>query len=202
MNRNLSPSTVELIMQLQRKSIWRRLVRSDSSVELVQRIAAQDEPAAAHYLMALVFSPNSDIADAAAQAIHHLVGIVPPRELPWLDEHFRNWYPEHVPAGTKWFDITLDSLSRSNAFEARSVSVLGLASLHGNGFVRQRAIELLSDYRTGAELPFLLLRLNDWVANVRAAAQAAVHSRIGADYARHFVRSIDLVTRLERASRA
>jgi hypothetical protein len=50
-------------------------------------------------------------------------------------------------------------------------------------------------------LPFLLLRLNDWVENVRRVALEAVEARLVPRYAEHFVRNLDLVTRLQQVTR-
>jgi HEAT repeat protein len=56
--------------------------------------------------------------------------------------------------------------------------------------------------RSWRELPYLLLRLNDWVGQVRQAARDAVADRITTDYIGPFVANLALVVRLERARRA
>lgn len=55
--------------------------------------------------------------------------------------------------------------------------------------------------RTGKELPFLLIRLNDWVPQIRDAAAMAVRARIERSYAAHFLANISLVLRLRICGR-
>jgi HEAT repeat protein len=76
-----------------------------------------------------------------------------------------------------------------------------MTSFHHDGHVRQAAIERLNLITTGAELPFLLLRLNDWVSNVRDIAYEAVHARLKPEYAPSFIANLPLVARLETAGR-
>jgi HEAT repeat protein len=72
-----------------------------------------------------------------------------------------------------------------------------LRASHPNGRIREAAVMSLSGVTTGFELPFLLLRVNDWVAPVRAAALEAVKSRLHVGYADHLVRNIELFAWLE-----
>jgi HEAT repeat protein len=54
----------------------------------------------------------------------------------------------------------------------------------------------------GGELPFLLLRLNDWVQEVRSAAEGFISARLKGDYAHFFIQNLALITRLESTYRA
>jgi hypothetical protein len=48
---------------------------------------------------------------------------------------------------------------------------MALASFHPSGYVREEAIAHLAAVWDGTELPFLLIRVNDWVAPVRAPGE-------------------------------
>ena len=76
------------------------------------------------------------------------------------------------------------------------LSALRSASLDANGFVREDAVKRLAKVATGEELPYLLLRLNDWVPQVRDAAREAVLARITPEYAPHFVTYLATFARL------
>jgi HEAT repeat protein len=54
-------------------------------------------------------------------------------------------------------------------------------------YVRQAAVEALGKIESGAELPFLLMRVNDWVPNVRNLAAELLEKRVRPDYVPHFV---------------
>ncbi len=82
-----------------------------------------------------------------------------------------------------------------------ATSLVGLASFHSSGYVREAAVRELALQRTGNELPFLLIRLNDWVSQVRDAAAEAVRARREVHYAVHFLANISLVFRLRACGR-
>jgi HEAT repeat protein len=86
-------------------------------------------------------------------------------------------------------------LSRASAFP------LGLASFHFNGYIREEALRRLGDVFNGTELPFLLLRLNDWVPQVRSTAEGFIRARLKGDYARFFINNLALITRLRSTHR-
>jgi hypothetical protein len=66
----------------------------------------------------------------------------------------------------------------------------------------EHAVNLLAGRWDGGELPYLLVRVNDWVPPVREAAEAALRARLVAAYAMHFVRCLILVDELRRERRA
>ncbi len=130
------------------------------------------EPEAYPYLLPLALDQDVRPATAAAEAIARLSAKVPPHRLPGLDEELRWWpgYLRELDAGP-WRDIGPDDLVRFERFGPGGQGLLRAASAHWNGFVRQAAVERLAREADGAELPFLLVRLNDWVWQVRSAAE-------------------------------
>ncbi len=74
--------------------------------------------------------------------------------------------------------------------------VLGLLSRHTRGYVRHKAVKLLSNLSDGHELPFLLVRQNDWVEAVAKEARLAVDQRINERYASHLARQLPLIAHL------
>ena len=79
--------------------------------------------------------------------------------------------------------------------------VQGVLSMHPSGYVREAAVGQLGAIHDGTELPFLVLRLNDWVEPVRDRAAVAVRDRLRPEYCRAIVRCLPLVRRLARQSR-
>ena len=76
-----------------------------------------------------------------------------------------------------------------------------LASLHGSGYVREAALRRLIDGDDGSEVPFLLLRCNDWVPAIAQLAQAGIRARLRPEYARHLLHSYRLIELLQHAQR-
>lgn len=81
--------------------------------------------------------------------------------------------------------------------------MLGLAACHGSAYVRQAAVTRLDrEITSGAEIPFLLLRLNDWVTAVRHAAEQAIERRITDSHRAAYLQNLALVARLRSRLRA
>lgn len=55
--------------------------------------------------------------------------------------------------------------------QQEKIDLLGLLSLSSNGYFRETALDLLSSFKTAYVLPFVALRLQDWVPPVRKAAE-------------------------------
>jgi hypothetical protein len=83
-----------------------------------------------------------------------------------------------------------------------SISLLGIASCHTNGQVREPAVQELGKSSTGGEPPFLLIRVNDWVPQIRSAAARNLSlNRVRTDYVSHLATWMPLVLRLRYAAR-
>src|SRR6185437_7720312 len=112
------------------------------------------------------------------------------------------WLARHRPAMSQWALRPADLGSPPDEAPGTHASLIALASFHPSGYVRERAVRLLAWRRDGSELPYLLLRVNDWVVPVRVAAGSALHARIEPSYAEHFARCLPLVDDLRGARRA
>ncbi len=80
------------------------------------------------------------------------------------------------------------------------VMAWGVLSLHPNGHIREQAIERLCGGQASA-LRFLLLRLNDWVPQVRSAADRAVRARLTAEHLSEWLEVVGLLDALQSRSR-
>ena len=136
---------------------------------------------------------RSDTSDAAApESSHPVPKPYDPLALARLDLKVREalyWHspsPEAKDRLLEWFG---------------PVGSLGLRSFDRDGRVREGAVQQLAQMRDGSELPFLLIRLNDWVLQVRRKARQAVDRRIHPGYAAHFLHCLPLVYRLREQSR-
>lgn len=136
---------------------------------------------------------GTEAAEAAAAVLERCS----PSQLAWFDQWYRGgWLPKGPPAPA-WRDVRLGTLSWARQFRG----VVALASFHGNGFVREVAVRLLSELDDGFELPYLLIRTNDWVPKVRVAAATAALKRVTASHIEHWLRCLGLLDRLRMAQR-
>lgn len=71
-----------------------------------------------------------------------------------------------------------------------------------SGYVRESTVRALVSHPQPGTLPLLLVRLNDWVPQVRLAADAAVRSLMRSEFLPEWTSALDAVAALQRAQRA
>jgi len=201
--RQPSPQTIALIEQLDAPvSLWERLKGSSGEVAILSAIGDSSEPAATIDILPFVLSGTPDVAAAAALAVHKLILQIPLIELGWLDWTLRRRSRHRGRYGFQWHKLAPAQLGLFARFDEASASLLGVSSFHESGYVREAAINRLNLITSGAELPFLLFRINDWVPNVRDAAYRAINSRLQPKYCHCFIENLTLIARLKQAGRA
>jgi len=198
-----SQNTWRLIRELHAsQSFWDKLTgRQESSLLLFDEIAAADEALVIPHLTAFLLSERTQLRDAAAQTIGRLLANVQSSEYVQLDEACRKDWSYETSASSAWRRLKPTDVKQFWRLP-NAIAVVGVTSCHGSGFVRDSAVNELANIFDGLELPFLLVRLNDWVGVVRESAATAVLHRIRRDYARHFFRHLRLVFRLRSCGRS
>lgn len=153
-------------------------------------------------ILPLILSSPPEVSREVAASLDRYLAGLSPRPLVVLDEEVRRacpWWSEKESAWKRLAPRDVADLLKTGVHAA---AVLGVASFHPSGHVRRAAVKQLGSVSDGSELPFLLIRLNDWVAPVREAAYGRTHARLAPAYAPHLIRSLWLVFRLERCGRA
>lgn len=202
MKSRLSEPTVQLIQSLYaKKRLWDRFAYRDLQDEIIRKIGAAGEPAAIPDLLPILMTANRKSALTCAEAIQHLLMQLKPADFVRFDEYVRQAYYTWAGDLQPWHSIKAADIAYLAGTGKVSVSLLGIASCHRNGYIREEAVRELGRIETGAELPFLLLRANDWVGAIRLSARTLITSRVRPDYARHFLDWLPLVIRLSKTSR-
>jgi HEAT repeat protein len=169
----------------------------DSPASVLDQLGACGEPLALGYILPYAFDTRRPVARAAARAVTSILNRVPISELPWLDEQLR----ARLTWGSAWFGMTPADLDLHERFGPDAAALLGLATCHPSGYVREAGLKALQPTRDGSELPFVLIRLNDWVAPVRDLAMSLMQERMRTEYARQLVMALPLVIRLRSTQR-
>jgi HEAT repeat protein len=124
-----------------------------------------------------------------------LLGKMSPIQLLHVDDEVRRWW-QWSWCGNYWERVSPALIRELPTDETTRSSVLGLFSFHRDGYVRHEAIRLLTQIHDGSELPYLLIRLNDWVEPIGADARHAVRSRISDQYLCRFVDNLPLAVHM------
>lgn len=130
-----------------------------------------------------------------AQVVGEMAAGVPIAELPTLEHRVR----DSIGGMSTWGGLTLDWIL------ARSwpAHIWGLFSMHPSGYVRQAAIRhLVADGNPDAALRYALLRLNDWVPQVRSIAEKCTRRFFVPEHAGSWIPLLGIMEQLSRRSRA
>lgn len=201
--KDISPETKALIQRLYTPDgSGKKLNRSRDAESILIEIGNSGEPAAIIDIIPFILDKSPDVAKAAARSVHKLLAATTIREIVWLDQFQRRGWPCSGDYRYEWHKLSPDRLKVFERFGYASVSLFEFATFHRQGYVREAAVNRLAQITDGSELPFLLLRLNDWVTNVRDAAYAAIRSRLTPNYAPRFIGNLALVSGLEQATRS
>lgn len=167
----------------------------EKTISLIEQIPAQceldDVPYLVPHLVRFLFGRSRKLKVANCLAIHRLLTSVSSEELLKCEVQFASWFMPRM-----WNTLKPTQIDTLVADELCRSSILGLASFHRNGYVRHEAIRLLTRIHDGSELPYLLIRQNDWVEPISTEAIAAVRDRLKEEYLPHFVRNLPLVVHL------
>jgi HEAT repeat protein len=199
--KHLSDNASTLVQRLYAsKGILSRLIGGDGvAPQLIQQLADSQELAAVIPLIDFLFDGSTNVAVSASDAIHRLMAGATTEDLVALDEQVRRWAHSGYP--TRWIRLQPGDVLALPKTQMSRTSILGLASFHPSGYVRESAIHQLATMQDGSELPYLLIRLNDWVAKVRQAAHWAINVRLRDGSVEPLLRNLGLVFRLTECGR-
>lgn len=140
---------------------------------------------------------------AAARAIRRLVLESSSAGLPELDEAVRRLGRERWVFGDGrggWIWVVPPKPQDIEVGSDR-IALLGLLSGHRDGFVRQRAVEVLADSSAYGALRFLLWRATDWTPQVAAKAATAFERRVSSAPLVEIAALLPLAVRIRKLSR-
>lgn len=185
---------LQLMAMLFQRLFGEPLQHESDRLKAVRDIAANNETSAILPLSQFLMDESPLVRQAAANELGHLVARCRPEELVQLDREMRYYCGWH--GCPEWHRFRKQDVDDLPIPETTHASVLGLVSFHWNGHVRERAVQLLDAVEDGSEIPFLLIRLNDWVDAVRETARLAVERRLCGDAFDPFFSNIAFVVRL------
>lgn len=126
-------------------------------------------------LYCALLSRDAASADMAAGAIHTYMESLNAPKLISLSRRFREstsmeWYID-------WKHISLSDIRASVSDWNAYLSILRLGTFHPNGYFREKCMWALEEDE--ASLPFIALRLNDWVKPVQDSAYRILSEKLG-----------------------
>jgi HEAT repeat protein len=206
---SVSPTTNELLEQLATalRGTWPegwRWLRRPSSADYDRSVAeAQDALDAVRArgdwraiptLLYVLTHDNESLRTAAAAVVAHLEGVIPISALPGFEVRLR----QSTLQAYAWNKLGVREVVK----RTWPPGVLAMFTLHPNGYVREKALRrMVRIGETELSLRYLLLRLNDWVRQVREFAAVEVQDLISIEHALHWVPVLGLIDQLRHRTR-
>ncbi|MBU3143805.1 HEAT repeat domain-containing protein [Clostridium sp. CF012] len=142
----------------------------------------------------LLLSKNAEIKLQSAKSLHAIMRTLNSTQLIKVDKIFR-------ARGSYDWNYNLENKEPKELLhhllsEEEKVTILGLCSFHPNGYFREKAIINLSQLEKGYAIPYLLIRVNDWVREVKNVSKKYLLSNLNPGNAMNLVNNLPLVLRL------
>ena len=198
----LSPDTRRLLEMLrQRPGAFGKFFSADPRADIIRTIGASGEIAVVPNLLPFALDSNKEIAREAVRTIERLLQMLGPADYVHFDEFVREADIDWQRRQETWSDLRVHDVERAARLPEGAVFVLGVLSSYGSGYIREVAVRELGKTHTGEELPYLLIRSNDWVGIVRECARELLIARIKPESTALFLRWLPLVLRLRATQR-
>ncbi len=169
--------------------------RTERQVQILAALRESGDPDVAAWLLPGVFSANERVAGATVETIADLMRGIETRDLANLENRLG---PRYSTVGVSWQPYrSTDPGSLRPPTSSDETEVIGLASFHPNGRVREAACRLLGK----GGIRYLLIRVNDWVPQVREAARRTL-THLLSRYPEEWVEALPALYRLRRCGRS
>ncbi len=146
----------------------------------------------------LLLTSSPEVKMRAAQVLYKCVSTLNVLELSRLDSLFRERTSLHW--SYDWKKENPESLFIPNMSEDEKTVILGLCSFHPNGYFREKALHKLAQQNTGKELPYLLLRCNDWVQEIKKPAEQYIESRLTEQHLKEIIKCLPYIINNENSN--
>ena len=99
--------------------------------------------------------------------------------------------------------IGLNDIALFESYENAEIRaiLLSIASMNGNGYVREKAIIALIKLQHPIAILFLLFRLSDWVEPIRKVAMIGIEYYLKAEFLHTFIKNIKTIENLKNVER-
>lgn len=113
-----------------------------------------------------LLSGDKALVNAVAEALHAYMDRLDAVHIIRLDRRFRQY--TSMEWSYDWGKVSLASMTGNIVSKQARLSILRLGTMHPNGYFREKCMRALADNEDS--FGYIVLRLNDWVRQIREAA--------------------------------
>jgi HEAT repeat protein len=157
--------------------IWKPSPESQQ-LEALAEIGSKRLVGCLPYLAPLFAVKSTAVISECARVVAQLMDEGVPESVSLLSQGLHRVVDYETGAAPALSQIKRDTVWNLTIPPQHQWAVFGLLSYHGNGWVREAALDRLGQLGDGREIPFLLYRANDWVEIVAKKARDQLHARI------------------------
>ncbi|MFZ5496731.1 MAG: hypothetical protein ACOZE5_15535 [Verrucomicrobiota bacterium] len=181
--------------------VWKRAPEEQQLAALAE-IRSQQLLGALPYMAGLFAAGSEKVRSNAADTIATLFSFDVDKATSFVSLGLHRLLDyEHVAATNALNQLKRDAVWSLKVPAESEWAVFGLISFHGNGWIREAALDRLSKVADGRELPFLLHRSTDWVSVISSKAAAELRSRLEGRPVRQFTAILPVLYRLRARQR-
>ena len=145
-----------------------------------------------------VFAENHEQSKlVAARALREALDTLSYSEIVCLDKQIRQ--TTSMEWDINWRELNISSFFTTHMDTQEKRALVVFSSFNPNGYIREQAVKLMQDY--DKTLPFIILRQNDWVLQVRQAAIVAYTYRMQRLFDGELLAALPFAEKLNRGSR-
>ena len=148
------------------------------------------------WIYTFVTSPDPDIVKTAAAALANYVDTMDPKYLISFDEQFRSY--TSVEWSIDWSKVDIARMEKIIDDEKTFLWIMRIGTFSPNGYYREKCIKRL--HSDSGSFIFLLIRLRDWVSEVRNAAKKACYDISSLDF-HELVNCLSALEKVKRSER-
>ena len=148
------------------------------------------------WIYTFVTSPDPDIVKTAAGTLANYVDTMDPKYLISFDEQFRSY--TSVEWSIDWSRVDIARMEYIIDDEKTFLWIMRIGTFSPNGFYREKCIRRL--HSDPGSFIFLLIRLKDWVLEVRNAAKKACYDISSLDF-HELVNCLSALEKVKRSER-
>jgi hypothetical protein len=174
----------------------------DKKVLAMKEILEMTEAKGIPYLIPICLHKNTKLSSYAILEMSQLLTIMDKKHFLFLDQAVRelNSY-QFNGIFNDWARLTPEAVQELMVKKHYPIHLLGLLSFHRNGYIREKAVQLLSLVEDGGEFPYLLLRLNDHISKIRKKAYGELLKRVKVENGNALLDNLFLFQHIQKYAR-
>lgn len=170
---------------------------------LLKEIEEITDPNAIYSFIPLMFVKNKTVSRVVNQKVNALFNTIPLDLLSKIDENIRNsnYLKNNEQIFEYWYGLKPSIVDSYKSHSIEFSIILKTLSCHPNGYIRYEAIKTLAKNNIQDAIPFLIIRANDWVEEIRILCLDILNSITRNEITCHFVESLPLLKQLKTKGR-